>query len=250
MPKAISHWELALGQNPNLVIVLNNLAVALTEQDASNVPRSLEMIDKALKIVGGNDAELFDSRGTVLLASGNAKESITWFEKAISVDPKRPSTREGIIKAAEKAELPELAEIHRVALAELTDQLAKEAEAKKLEEAANAVLNPTTKPSEPNPTQTPIPAAKPIPVAAPIEGLPPSAELIDPLADEPPLQNAGTSEGADEQGTDPLDAESSTNAKADLILGPGTEPESTVPVGGGDDDAAPASKPDDGKDGL
>jgi tetratricopeptide (TPR) repeat protein len=130
-PKAISHWELALGQNPNLVIVLNNLAVALTEQDPTNASRSLEMIDKALKIVGGNNAELFDSRGLILLAAGQPKEAISWFEKSLSLDANRVATREGMVKAAEQAGIPDLVEIHSKALAELKEKLAKEAEEKK-----------------------------------------------------------------------------------------------------------------------
>ncbi len=130
-PKAISHWELALGQNPNLVLVLNNLAVAMAQQDPKNVTRSLEMIDKALAIVGGSDAELFDSRGQVLLAAGQPKEAISWFEKSLGLDTNRVATREGMIKAAEQAGIPDLVEIHTNALAQLKERLANEAEEKK-----------------------------------------------------------------------------------------------------------------------
>jgi tetratricopeptide (TPR) repeat protein len=91
----------------------------------------LEMIDKALKIVGGSDPELFDSRGLVLLAAGQPKEAITWFEKSLGLDTNRVATREGMIKAAEQAGIPDLVEIHTNALAQLKERLAKEAEEKK-----------------------------------------------------------------------------------------------------------------------
>ncbi len=61
--KAMSHWELCLAQNPNQVLALNNLSVAIVQADPTQVTRSMEMIERALKIAGP-DPELLDSYGT------------------------------------------------------------------------------------------------------------------------------------------------------------------------------------------
>ncbi len=140
--KAISHWELALAQNPNLVVVLNNLAVALCKEDPSQVDRALGMIDRALSIVGGRDAELFDSRGLILTYTKRPIEAISWFEKSIAIDPNRVNTRQALIDAAKDANMTEMVELHTVALEELKarleEQAAKEAAAAKAIQEANA----------------------------------------------------------------------------------------------------------------
>lgn len=106
--KAISHWELCLAQNPNQVLALNNLSVALTRTETPQIERSIELIERALKIAG-NDPELLDSHGTILLAANRPHEAIAAMEKAIAVDPERISTREKLVAAYEKVELPDLA---------------------------------------------------------------------------------------------------------------------------------------------
>ncbi len=100
LAEAIGNWELCLTKNPNMVLALNNLAVALTRIDPPQFERALQMIERALSIAGP-DAELYDSKGTILLAAGKRFDAITAFETSIKIQPMRVATRQKIIDAYE-----------------------------------------------------------------------------------------------------------------------------------------------------
>jgi tetratricopeptide (TPR) repeat protein len=108
MPIAITHWELCLAQNPNMILALNNLAVALSQSEPPQLDRSLELLDRATKIAGP-DPELLDSKGEVLMRAGRTQEAVTSFEQSISLDNKRIPTRRRLAEAYRKLGLIELA---------------------------------------------------------------------------------------------------------------------------------------------
>jgi tetratricopeptide (TPR) repeat protein len=109
MPKAIAHWELCLAQNPNMILALNNLAVALSQADPPQFDRALDLLKRAMQVVGP-DPELLDSHGEVLLRAGKVKDAITSLEQSLSLNPKRLGTRKQLEKAYRAADLAEQAD--------------------------------------------------------------------------------------------------------------------------------------------
>lgn len=67
---------------PNNVQALNNLALALAEQP-SHETEALQFLDRAIEITG-DQPNLLDSKGSVLLALGRVREAIALFSAAVS----------------------------------------------------------------------------------------------------------------------------------------------------------------------
>jgi tetratricopeptide (TPR) repeat protein len=120
--KAIQHWELALAQNPNLVLALNNLASTIIEGDSPDFARATQLIDRALGILPGNH-ELLDTRGVILLKSGKTIEAIAQFEAVLSIKPDRLDTRESLIVAYQKLGMTTEAELASKMLEEKRTEL-------------------------------------------------------------------------------------------------------------------------------
>ena len=95
---AIKNLEMALIREPNNIGVMNNLALCLVQESETNVPRSLELLNRALELAPGN-AELIDTFGDVLLIAKRPKEAIAKFELAIRYDNSRNNTRVKLEKA-------------------------------------------------------------------------------------------------------------------------------------------------------
>jgi tetratricopeptide (TPR) repeat protein len=96
--QAITHWQLALAQDPRLVLALNNLAVALTRIEPPQLEPAQELIERALQIAGPRP-ELLDSQGQVLLASGKLSQAVASFERALESQPDRIRTRQRLADA-------------------------------------------------------------------------------------------------------------------------------------------------------
>lgn len=94
---AIKNLELALIRDPKNIGVMNNLAFCLAKESDSNVPRSLELLNRALALTPGN-AEVIDTFGDVLLIAKRYKEAIAKFELAIRFDNSRNNTREKLVR--------------------------------------------------------------------------------------------------------------------------------------------------------
>jgi len=119
--KAMSHWQLAMGQDPNLVIAMNNLAVGLSMLDPPKIDEALKMIDRAIELSRG-EAEFLDSKGEILQRAGRFSEAIVQYEKAIQRAPMRVETREKLVKCYENADMRDLADAQMSLIAKIREQ--------------------------------------------------------------------------------------------------------------------------------
>ena len=95
--EAIKHWEIALAKDPNNLGVMNNLSLSLALDSEKNIPRSQELLERALRLAPQN-AELMDTLGDVLKEAGRRIEAIAKYELAIRCDKTRISTRKKLIE--------------------------------------------------------------------------------------------------------------------------------------------------------
>jgi tetratricopeptide (TPR) repeat protein len=95
---AMKNWEIALRKDPNNLSVLNNYALCLAKESETNVPRSLEMINKAISLAPGN-AEVMDTLGDILMVAKRPQEAVSKYELAIRYDKTRNSTRKKLVTA-------------------------------------------------------------------------------------------------------------------------------------------------------
>ncbi|MCY2976320.1 MAG: hypothetical protein NTW52_16820 [Planctomycetota bacterium] len=105
LEKAQIHWELALGQDPNFVLAMNNLAMGLALKEKPNFDRAMELVDRAL-VISKDNPEVLDSKGEILALMSKHLEAIPFFENAISLGPYRMLTREKLARSYEAAGLP------------------------------------------------------------------------------------------------------------------------------------------------
>ena len=126
---AIKNWETALAKDPNNLGVLNNLSLCLARESEMNVPRSLELLTKALALAPGN-AEILDTLGDVLLIAKRPQEAIAKFELAIRFDKSRNGTRKKLVTAYRLTGMD--------GMAEATSKVIEKIEQAKSEEEAKA----------------------------------------------------------------------------------------------------------------
>ncbi len=118
LKEAIPHLKMALRQAPDNPKVLNNLALATATVSPDQIDQSLQWIEKAVSIQG-NNPELHDTLGQILMLKGDELGAISSYEKAIGLDGNRVITRELMLAACEKAGMSELAEAQRTAIENL-----------------------------------------------------------------------------------------------------------------------------------
>ena len=94
--QAITNWEIVLKKDPNNLGVLNNLSLCLAKESVENVPRSLEMINRALELSPAN-AELLDTLGDILMIVKRYQEALGKYELAVKVDKSRIETRKKLV---------------------------------------------------------------------------------------------------------------------------------------------------------
>ncbi len=92
MKGAINNWEIALAKDPKNLGVMNNLSLSLAKDDEKNIPRSLEILAKAIKLAPQN-AELMDTLGDVLVIAKRPIEAIAKYDLAVRLDKTRINTR-------------------------------------------------------------------------------------------------------------------------------------------------------------
>jgi len=120
MEMAVRHWNLALGQDSNLVLALNNLAVVYSMMKPPKIDEALKLIDKAIDLSRG-DAEFLDSKGEILMRDKRFEEAISFYEKALQADPTRISTREKLVTCYEKLGMMDLADNHNNMIAKIRE---------------------------------------------------------------------------------------------------------------------------------
>ena len=92
MNLAVKNWEIALAKDPKNLGVLNNMSLCLARESDKNVPRSLELISRAVALSPAN-AEILDTWGDILVIAKRPKEAIGKYELAVRSDPSRIETR-------------------------------------------------------------------------------------------------------------------------------------------------------------
>lgn len=115
---ALPNLELAYQQAPNAPVILNNLAMALALARPSEIERSRELIERAIRI-DPRSAEYRDTRAQVLEIQGDLAAAIKSYEQAIQLDPSRINTREKLAEAYQEFGLDDLASDQRRRIAEL-----------------------------------------------------------------------------------------------------------------------------------
>jgi len=110
MKGAINNWEIALAKDPNNLGVLNNLSLSLAKDDEKNIPRSLEMLAKALKLAPQN-AELMDTLGDVLVIAKRPIEAIAKYDLAVRFDKTRINTRKKLLEVYQANGMEDMADV-------------------------------------------------------------------------------------------------------------------------------------------
>jgi tetratricopeptide (TPR) repeat protein len=120
LEKAIAHWQLAMGQDPNMVLALNNLGVAMSYLDPPKIEEGLKLVERAIDLSGGNP-EYLDSKGEILDRAGRHEEAIAAYEKALQRDQLRLGTREKLVKSYQSAGLQDMADAQLTVLGKIRD---------------------------------------------------------------------------------------------------------------------------------
>jgi tetratricopeptide (TPR) repeat protein len=136
---AIKDWEVALSKEPNNVGVMNNLSLILAKTSATNIDRSLLLLDKALSL-SQNNAELLDTLGDVLMIAQRPKEAINKYELAVLSDRRRIGTRRKLVDVYRANGMEEMAKTMEAKIEELEREI--ETEKAKAEEEAKAQEKP------------------------------------------------------------------------------------------------------------
>jgi tetratricopeptide (TPR) repeat protein len=135
LKKAQIHWELALGQDPNCILAINNLAMAMALKEKPDFDRAMELVDRALTITKDNP-EVLDSKGEILALMGKHLDAIPFFENAIRLGPYRVLTREKLARSYDAAGLQEQSQAQWDVIEKIKTQVKKnQEEAAKLQES-------------------------------------------------------------------------------------------------------------------
>ena len=128
---AIKNWELALTKDSNNLGVLNNLSLCLARESEKNLPRSLELINRAVALAPAS-AEILDTLGDILVIAKRPQEAIGKFEHAVRSDPSRIETRKKLITTYKLLGMDGQAEVTSAVIKEM--ERAKELEETKAKE--------------------------------------------------------------------------------------------------------------------
>ena len=109
--EAVNHWELAFELDPKLPLVADNLALLLANRSSADLPRALELIDRAVK-TAPKEARLHGSRGLILAKMGRWKEAIPEMETALEAGDDL-ALHEALAEAYEHLGMSRLAAAHR-----------------------------------------------------------------------------------------------------------------------------------------
>lgn len=118
---AVPHLEAALRRSPNSVAILNNLALTLARLSNENLPRAMELIDRAIALAEP-DAELFDTQGEIRMRTQDFQGAVESFENAIGLDRKRTDIRARLVQAYKKAGLHDMAKVQQAKINELAPE--------------------------------------------------------------------------------------------------------------------------------
>jgi tetratricopeptide (TPR) repeat protein len=156
LEKAIQHWQLALGQDPTMVLALNNLAVAFSQLDPPRIVDGLKLIDRALELSAG-DPEFYDSKGEILFRAKRYEDAIASYEKALQRNPYRLSTRNKLVEAYQKAGLTDMVDAQLTVIKKIRDEF----RARGLSDQGMMISAPKEEPAEKKEDKPAEPEIKP-----------------------------------------------------------------------------------------
>ena len=105
------HLELAYQSNPQLPIVLNNLACMIVRAEKPDLPRALQLAEAARRL--SNNPEITDTIGSILARMGKRREAVTELEVALRAFPNRTRLHTQLAELYEQLGDAELAKLHR-----------------------------------------------------------------------------------------------------------------------------------------
>jgi tetratricopeptide (TPR) repeat protein len=112
------HWERAHELAPQAGVIANNLALALTEGSAPELPRALSLVNLALDHSPG-DVNFRDTRGRILARMGKWKEALPDLEAALTQRANQPELHRTLAETYDHLGVPAMAAEHK-RLAEAT----------------------------------------------------------------------------------------------------------------------------------
>lgn len=110
--KALLHLEQAYRLEPGSGVILGNLAWTLATSDPPEYERALELVNGAIDKLKTN-AELYETRGLILVKLGRHREAIPDLERALTEIKGRPRLHELLAEAYESVGEGKLAQRHR-----------------------------------------------------------------------------------------------------------------------------------------
>jgi tetratricopeptide (TPR) repeat protein len=109
--KGLMHLEVANERNPQIPIVLNNLAWGLAQQNEPDLERALELAEAAKQL--SDDPEISDTLGTILARLGRFPRAAAELETALRAFPDRPEIHTKLAEVYQNLGDAELADQHR-----------------------------------------------------------------------------------------------------------------------------------------
>lgn len=108
--KGMKHLELANKRNPEMPIVLNNLAWGLAHQQEPDLERALQLAEAAKSL--SDRPEIYHTIGTILARLGRHRQAVTELENALRAFPKYPRIHASLAELYEQFGDAELADLH------------------------------------------------------------------------------------------------------------------------------------------
>jgi tetratricopeptide (TPR) repeat protein len=109
--EARRHWERAYELAPRVPAVANNLAWLLTQSPTPDLPRALELSNRAVELAPAN-VGFRDTRGRILARMSRWKEALPDLEVAVGAAPRDPDLHRLLADAYRNLGSPEIADEH------------------------------------------------------------------------------------------------------------------------------------------
>ncbi len=118
---ATTSLQLAADHMPQSGAILNNLAVALSMRDESNLEQALKISESAIKQTPNATPHFFETRGQILYRMGRYLDAIPDLERALAVEELAPAAHQTLADCYKEIGEPELSRLHREAAGDIID---------------------------------------------------------------------------------------------------------------------------------
>ena len=108
--RAVTHLELAFKANPDMPMVVNNLAWGLAHREPPDLDRALQLIDAAIPL--SDHPNLRGTRAVILSALGRSQDAINELEAVLRRHPDPAWVHESLADLYRQAGVEDLAELH------------------------------------------------------------------------------------------------------------------------------------------